>query len=121
LCVDLDGTLIRTDCTWESLVNLLRRSPLCLPLVLVWLMRGRAHLKSQLAQRSEVDAAVLPYDQTFLEFLRAERKSGRSVLLVTASDRRVADRIQEHLGLFTEVLGSDGALNLRGKDKSARL
>ena len=28
LCVDLDGTLIKTDLLWESLARLLRRNPL---------------------------------------------------------------------------------------------
>ncbi len=33
LCVDLDGTLIKTDLLWESLARLLRRNPL-------WLFRS---------------------------------------------------------------------------------
>src|SRR5271165_1806662 len=41
LCVDLDGTLVRTDLLWESLVRLLRRNPLYALAVPFWFLRGR--------------------------------------------------------------------------------
>jgi len=121
LCVDLDGTLIKTDMLWESLVRLLQRNPLYLLLVPFWLARGRAGLKEQLARRVKVDAAMLPYHDPFLEFLREQRRAGRQILLVTASDRRMAEPVAAYLGLFNEVLASDGQSNLRGKNKAAKL
>ena len=69
LCVDLDGTLIRSDMLWESMVRLLRRNPLWLPALLLWWLRGRACLKAQIARRVTVDAAELPYQEDLLEFL----------------------------------------------------
>ena len=36
LCVDLDGTLIKTDLLWESLARLLRRNPFQLFPVFFW-------------------------------------------------------------------------------------
>src|SRR5262245_47553526 len=121
LCIDLDGTLIRTDLTWETLVGLLRHNPIYLPRILFWLLHGRAHLKSQLAKRCYIDPATLHYNEQFLDFIRAQKNSGRPVLLVTASDRGVAECIHSYLGLFTEVLGSDGKTNLRGKAKTQKL
>lgn len=121
LCVDLDGTVIKSDMLWESLVRLLRRNPLYLLLVPWWLARGRAGLKDQLARRVVVEVAMLPYHEPFLAFLRQERAAGRQVLLVTASDRRMAEPVAAHLGLFSEVLASDGQTNLRGKRKAAHL
>ena len=52
LCVDLDGTLIQTDLLWESLVRLLRRNPLYVIAVFWWWLRGRAHLKAEIAERA---------------------------------------------------------------------
>src|SRR5262245_59326047 len=66
LCVDLDGTLIRSDMLWESLVRLLRKNPLWLAVVPIWWMRGRACLKQQIARRVELDVATLPYHEPFL-------------------------------------------------------
>src|SRR5580704_17846897 len=117
LCVDLDGTLIRTDVLWESLMVLLKQNPLYLSAVPFWLLRGRAFLKRQIADRAQVDPASLPYHQLFLDFLRAERKNGRTLLLATASDEQLARRIAEHLGLFDEVVASNGKINMRGKNK----
>jgi 4-hydroxybenzoate polyprenyltransferase/phosphoserine phosphatase len=121
LCVDLDGTLIKTDMLWESFVRLLKRNPLYGLLVPFWFMRGRAHLKAMIASRTDVDPANLPYNQLLLEFLRAEKKQGRPILLVTASDERLARSVAEHLHLFNEVLASDGKTNLRGKSKVSKL
>jgi 4-hydroxybenzoate polyprenyltransferase/phosphoserine phosphatase len=121
LCVDLDGTLVRTDLLWESLVRLLQRNPLYALAVPFWFLRGRAVLKAQLASRAQVDVSALPYHQPFLEFLRSERRRGRRLFLVTASDRRPAEAVAAHLNLFTEVLASDGHTNLRGVQKGAKL
>jgi len=121
LCVDLDGTLINTDLVWESLVRLLRHNPLYAFLVPVWLLAGRARLKDEIAKRADIDPASLPYNQSLLEYLRSERRAGRQLILATASDSRLARRVADHLGLFNEVLASDGKTNLRGKNKGARL
>jgi apolipoprotein N-acyltransferase len=117
LCVDLDGALIKTDLLWESLVLLARRNPLWLVAALFWWMRGRAFLKQKLAARVQVDAAALPYNESFLEFLRAEKKKGRKLILATASDRKMAKPVFDHVHLFDELLASDGKMNLRGAAK----
>ncbi len=121
LCVDLDGTLIRTDMVWESLVRALRRNPLYLFAALAWWCRGRAYLKQELARRVEVPVENLPYTESFVSFLRAEKAAGRKLVLVTASDMSPAKRVAEHAGLFDEVLASDGKTNLRGDTKGRTL
>jgi apolipoprotein N-acyltransferase len=117
LCVDLDGTLIKTDLLWESVALLLRRNPLRFFQVIFWWTHGRAFLKQQLARRVTVDPAALPYEKPFVEFLREQKKAGRKLFLVTASDRDMALPVANYLGLFEEVLGSDGRTNLRGQNK----
>ena len=117
LCVDLDGTLIKTDLLWESLARLLRRNPFQLLPVLFWWTRGRAFLKRQLVRRVTIDPAALPYHEPFLAYLREQKAAGRKLILVTASDRAMALPVADHVGLFDEVLGSDGKTNLRGANK----
>jgi len=117
LCVDLDGTLIKTDMLWESLVRLLRKNPLWLAVLPFWWAQGRAVLKRQIAARVQVDVAALPYNGLFLEFLRDAKRQGRRLILATASDRELANQVAKHVGLFDEVLASDGRTNLRGSTK----
>jgi 4-hydroxybenzoate polyprenyltransferase len=121
LCVDLDGTLIRTDATWEAVLRLVRRNPLYTLLLPLWLCRGRAFLKAQVAVRSKLDPSMLPYCEEFLGFVREQKRLGRPVFLVTASDRQMAETVARHVGLFDEVLASNGQTNLRGKSKAAAL
>ena len=121
LVVDLDGTLTRTDTLYESFLLLLKHNPLLALLVPLWLLRGKAHLKAELARRVLPDAAQLPYDEGLLTFLRAEHARGRRLLLITAADRRIADAVAAHLGLFESVHASEGSVNLRGERKLARV
>jgi len=121
LCVDLDGTIISSDVIWESLVRLLKRNPLYLILVLIWWTRGRAYLKGQVAERVHLDVGSLPYNEPVLDFLRSQKRAGRTIILATASDSKPAQQVANHLGLFDEVIASDRETNIRGKDKGALL
>src|ERR1700691_136334 len=99
LCVDLDGTLIKTDVLWESLMQLLKRNPFWLLAVPFWLLRGRAAMKGEIAARVELDPASLPYHGPFLEYLKAEHARGRMLILATAADQRLAQSVARHVGL----------------------
>jgi phosphoserine phosphatase len=117
VCVDLDGTLIKTDTLWESLLLWAKSRPWELLLAVLWLCRGRAHFKRQLAVRAVPDPALLPYRPQVLESLRELKNCGKTLLLVTAADERVARGVARHLGLFDEVIASDGATSCAGANK----
>lgn len=121
LYVDLDGTLIATDLLHESLLQLVRSSPLSLLLLPLWLLRGKAAFKDEVAQRASVDVTTLPYRPEVLEFVRSARATGRRTVLATASDGKLARAVARHLDLFDAVLASDGERNLRGAGKLAAI
>lgn len=120
LCVDLDGTLVRTDTLLEGgaglmlsgqgLRSMARQRP-----------ASRAALKHSLAGIVRLDPALLPYNEEFLSYLWSERAAGRSLILVTAADLQVAHAVADHLGLFDEVIASDGIMNLKGVAKCEAL
>lgn len=121
LVVDLDGTLVHTDMLHETTVRAVRDAPWALLMLPVWLSRGKAHLKQQLATRAVVDTAVLPYNTALLDALREEKAKGRTLVLCTASDRKVAEQVAAHLGIFDQVIASDGLHNLAGPNKAQAL
>ncbi|MDC0357857.1 UbiA family prenyltransferase [Oligoflexia bacterium] len=121
LCVDLDGTLVKTDLLFESVIELLKRNCLYLFLLPMWLLRGKACLKKEVARRVTLDATLLPYNTDFLDFIRQQHQQGRPLVLATASDQLLADAVAEHLGLFQKVFASDGETNLKGTAKQKRL
>jgi 4-hydroxybenzoate polyprenyltransferase len=121
LCVDLDGTLIRGDLLWECVLVLLKTRPVTLLLLPFWLLSGRASLKRKLAARIDLNPACLPYRQQVLDLIQQEKAAGRRTALVTAADQNLAETISSYLGLFDEVHGSDGHLNLKGATKAAFL
>jgi len=117
LCVDLDGTLVRTDTLHESLCALFRQHPPALLRAPLWLRGGKAHFKRELGARVKLEASLLPYNQELLEFLRSEHQRGRRLVLVTACDEGAARLVAEHLGIFSRVIASDGRCNMRGAVK----
>jgi len=121
LVVDLDGTLIRSDVFAESILRFAFANPLQAPLILVWLLRGRAYAKAKLAERAACDPALLPYDERVLAWLREQRAAGRALALATASDMRAARAIADHLGIFDAVFASNGSENLKSRRKALRL
>lgn len=121
LCVDLDGTLVNTDLSIESLFGVLRRRPWLAFMLPVWLSAGKARLKSELASRARPDVSVLPYNPQVLQLVTAAKESGRRVILVTGSHRSFADDVSAHLGLFDEVMATDDRVNLTGRRKAGAL
>src|SRR6478735_11892637 len=121
LAVDLDGTLIRTDMMWESLVRLLRHHPLRAIGALFALRHGRAVFKERIAVQVQVPPANVPYHVAFLAWLKEQKATGRKIVLATASDRNMAGPIAAHVGLFDDVMASDGKINLRNAAKQRAL
>jgi 4-hydroxybenzoate polyprenyltransferase len=121
LCVDLDGTLIATDTLLESMLIALKINPFILFLFPIWILNGRAHFKAQIAKIALPDPASLPYHQDFMNYVLTEHKSGREIVLATATLQPIADRIAEHLDIFSKVLASTPDHNLRDEKKRKAL
>jgi 4-hydroxybenzoate polyprenyltransferase len=121
LCVDLDGSLVKSDTLVDSLLVLLRTRParaLALP---GRFLHGKAAFKAYVTDSVSLDVARLPYNRPLLKFLQQERAQGRQIYLATGADVRVARRVADHLGVFAGVMGSDGVTNLTGSKKLASL
>jgi 4-hydroxybenzoate polyprenyltransferase len=121
LCVDLDGSLVKSDTLLDALFQFARRHPLELWRLPMWLAGGRAHLKTEVALRAPLDAARLPYNTPLLRYLQAEHRAGRSLYLTTGADGALANRVAAHLGIFDGVMASDGVTNLTRGNKLASI
>ena len=121
LCVDLDGTLVKSDTLLDALCQLLHHHPLALLRAPAWLRGGRAGFKRQAASRAPLDPVHLPYNTELLRFLRTEHRRGRDLWLATGADGELAERVAAHLGLFQGVLATDGQTNLTRERKLHRL
>ncbi len=121
LCVDLDGTLVRTDTLLECFLLLVKWNPIAAFRALVSLIHGKAHFKKEICGARLLKAEALPYHREFLDYLRREAASGRRLLLVTAADSIVAQAVADHLKLFLGIISSDGVRNVSGKVKAAAI
>lgn len=117
LIVDLDGTLLRTDMLLENFAAALFRKPGATLAALAANFWDRSRLKRALAQLADIDCATLPYHQPLLNYLKAQRLSGRNLHLVSASDETIVQRVADHLAIFSSSRGSTPGQNLKGRHK----
>lgn len=121
LVVDLDGTLTLTDTLVESVIEVVKRNPVNIARIPVWILRGRLGFKEAIATRSRLFAEHLPYREALVDYLAAEKRRGRPIILATAAHISIAERVAGHLRLFDQVLASEGGTNLRGKAKLEKI
>jgi 4-hydroxybenzoate polyprenyltransferase len=121
LVIDLDGTLIKTNSLDETFVDALKCDPLLIWKVPIKLAFGRAKLKSFLAGKSSLEVDTWPVRGDLLEYVKKQFEAGRKIVLATAADTKIAEAIAAHYPFISEVIASDGALNLKGEAKAKRL
>jgi 4-hydroxybenzoate polyprenyltransferase/phosphoglycolate phosphatase-like HAD superfamily hydrolase len=121
LCVDLDGTVIRTDSLVESILAAVKARPYRAILLPFWILRGKPYFKEKVAQEGKLDPATLPYNTELLEYLKQQKSAGRTLILATGANESVGRSVFDHLGIFDLVLASDGQRNLTGRKKCEEL
>ena len=121
LYVDLDGTFTKSDMLFESLIIAIKNNPLVFFLCLVWLFKGRAHLKYQLSQRADIPTKLLPLNPELYKFLLEEKANGRKLILATASSEKYAANICNDFKLFDSYISSDINTNLKGSTKLSKI
>lgn len=121
IVVDLDLTLLKSDTLHEQAVRLLFTKPGRLPGLIAATLRGPAAAKAYAADHVELDPANLLACSEVLAYLAKEKNEGARLVLCTAAERRVAENIAGHLGIFDEVIATEGGTNLKGEAKAALL
>ncbi len=121
LVVDLDGTLLRTDMLFESLVGAKKFSLRWLIRLALGLLKGKARFKAVAAEGYYLNCETLPFRREVLDLIEVRSKSGHDIVLATAASETIARQIADQLGLFSLVLSSNDRHNLSGLNKAAIL
>jgi 4-hydroxybenzoate polyprenyltransferase/phosphoserine phosphatase len=118
LCVDLDGSLVRTDTFSECILGGVRTRPLqAIRTLLAMPTSGRAHTKRRFAELFDLNVDTLPYSSSLIEHIRKEKERGQQVVLVTGADSTIAQRVAARVRLFDQVIASNGLQNITGSAK----
>jgi len=106
LCVDLDGTLVKTNTLFEAFLIAIKKNPFRIGSLLLASFQGKAHVKHLIGAYTSNEQFQWLYNNEFLAFLRAEHSKGRKLVLATASDFAIAQKVALELSLFEEVIAS---------------
>lgn len=117
LCVDLDGTLIKTDTLFEACLILFKQNFFILFNLVFWVFHGKSYLKGKVFSRVILPIETFPVSKTFLKFLESEHQKGREIVLVTASHRLIAEKIKTRFSFFSDIIATQCKINLKGQNK----
>lgn len=106
LCVDLDGTLIRTNSIIDAGVMAIKRNPLRIFPLFVAATKGRAHVKEKIGIYTTHEQLHFVYNTPLIAWLKEQKSRGRKLILATASDTHIATFVANHLALFEEIIAS---------------
>lgn len=122
LVLDLDGTLLATDTLHEALFLLFKREWALAWRVPIWTLKGRAVVKEKLAALvTDDDIALFPCNPELQAFAEREARRGREIVLATAADRAIAEKVSKRFSFISKVIASDGRTNLSGRAKAEEL
>ncbi len=117
ICVDLDGTLLKTDTLFECLMCLLSRKPFAILWVPFWTFFGKARLKSELERAVKLDTTLLPKNDALIRYLTDQWQTGRKIFLYSAANQSIVDRVAKQFEFFAGCRGSSHCVNLKGVNK----
>ena len=122
LCVDLDGTLVKTDTLVEAVFALIRhnilfgsKSDLALKKV-VYILR----IKFSRTLSLILEFLALYYSDV-LDLIKMNEQEEELLYSQPQSPHKIAEAVSAHLGLFSSVFASDDKHNLKGEAKAAFL
>jgi 4-hydroxybenzoate polyprenyltransferase/phosphoserine phosphatase len=118
LVLDLDGTLLGVDSLWELFFKAISQGRLA---PLFWLFCGRLRFKRKLAETTELNLDLLPWNQKVIKLARDHRENGGEVWLATAANQAMARKVTEYFDFFSGYMASDMMVNLKSRAKARTL
>ena len=121
LVLDVDGTFLKTDLLYECFWAGLGKAPMRVIAASLRLFFRRAALKKELADIAQLRTDLLPVHPDLRQIADQARVAGREVILASAADRSLVERLAACHGLSERVFASDGHTNLKGAAKAGDL
>lgn len=118
LVIDLDHTLIRTDCLHEALVLFVKTFPFQAWKLLVWRAQGKAFMKAKLFATVMPNLLTFPINTAVEKYCETASAQGRPVIIATASPTPVAKILMSKFSWVTDVIGTTPEINLTGHHKA---
>jgi 4-hydroxybenzoate polyprenyltransferase len=121
LCVDLDGTLSRSDTLMDAIVLLFSRSPILIIQVFLSIFSGKAAFKGAVAKAIDWQHFRFCWNESVMQYIKQESAKGREVILATGAHAAIAEQVVEKFPCFSGFVATSADENLTGKRKAAAL
>lgn len=121
LVLDVDGTFLRTDMLYECFWAGLGKAPIETIKAAATHLGDRAQLKHELAEIAQLRTDLLPVLPEVKALAEAAKAEGREVILASASDQSLVEKLAADHDLSPRVFASTPGRNLKGAAKAEAL
>lgn len=125
-CVDLDGTLIKTDMLFENFLAKFKQNPFIVFLCLFWLVvGGKLKLKTELAKNYKYEIHSIPINKNVLELIKKKKEQNYKIVLISASHTTIVKQFFDYYNkkeknLFDDFFGTE-TCNLSATNKRVKI
>jgi 4-hydroxybenzoate polyprenyltransferase/phosphoserine phosphatase len=116
LVVDVDGTLIKSDLTFERLRKFLM-TPSSYKLLFANPPSDKLSLKLALEETQEVNLSSLPVNEEVLALIKVRHSEGGEIHLVSGSPQKSVEELSRRFPHIASATGSKDGVNLIGTQK----
>ena len=123
LCVDLDGTLIKEDTSLLLLKQFIMQDTTNIFKLIFWYCKtfSNAYIKEQLAKHCILDISKLTFSTLVQSLIKKAAQEKRKICLVTGTNYKIAQKINEHVIELDDYFASTIEINLVAKQKANSL
>lgn len=121
ICVDLDGTLLKSNFLWEAVSWLVKNKPLLTIKIPLWFFRGSGYLRIKIAESIDMKIEALLWNKDVLKFVENQKKSGHQIVLVTGVSKIFGDKVASHFKFFDRVFLAEERLSFFESEKLKKL
>ncbi len=121
ICVDLDGTLSRTDTLWECFLAALKNNWLFVFIAPIKALQSKSAFKGYLVKNIGAYSPCYLIQEDLMEYLVEQKEKGRRLYLATGSHEAVAQKVADHTKIFDKVFATNNRVNLISHRKAELL
>lgn len=121
LVLDVDGTFLKTDLLFETFWAGLGQAPLKTLRATLTNFTDPARLKAELATITKIRTDLMPVNSDVADAAMAAMRDGREVMLASASNEILVEKLARDYGLSERVFASSETKNMKGEAKASAL
>jgi 4-hydroxybenzoate polyprenyltransferase len=121
LCVNCDYALLKTDVFQEAVFLFIKKSPLNIFRLAIWILRGRSELIQRVSAEVQINWRTVPRMDAVVQRMRAAHGDNRPVFLLTSMPEKWAQEVSAEFQFSKHILIGNATAGASANDPAAQV